>query len=88
MIHYLKIWVEHYERVKEGTKTFEIRVNDRAFQKGDYVCLKAFDHRHDVYYPLDEKPSLHFKVGDVYPIDDKRVAFSLLTVEDQQWPMN
>lgn len=41
--HELKIWPEHYNNVKEGTKTFEIRVNDRGFQKGDKVSLYYYD---------------------------------------------
>lgn len=71
--HELKIAPEHYNNVKAGTKTFEIRINDRAFQKGDTVSLMK-------YYQgifLNE-PNLKFKIGDVYPIDAERVVFSLL----------
>ena len=39
MKHHLKILEQHYHRVKEGVKTFEIRNNDRAFQMGDEVEL-------------------------------------------------
>ena len=81
--HYLKIWPEHFNNVKNGNKTFEIRKNDRAFQKGDFVRLKEFDPKvkKDIEgFAIDGEytgRSLDFKIGDVYPIDAERVVFSL-----------
>lgn len=43
MIHELKIWPQYYCRVADGSKTFEIRKNDRGFQPGDKVVLKEYD---------------------------------------------
>lgn len=43
MIHELKIWPQYYCRVANGTKTFEVRKNDRGFQPGDTVILKEYD---------------------------------------------
>jgi len=40
MIHELKIDVPYFEQVLSGDKTFEIRYNDRGFQKGDQVILR------------------------------------------------
>lgn len=81
--HDLKIWPEHYNNVKSGTKTFEIRVNDRGFQKGDLVNLYHWPKHADSQsyvssYTSNEYPMLKFKIGDVYPIDSERVVFSLL----------
>lgn len=90
MKHELKIHMTHYKRVLAGTKTFEIRDNDRSFQKGDEVILRAFDPSDGRYFQtidgLGKEPAnnLHFRIGDVYPIDDKRVAFSLLPLEAKQ----
>jgi hypothetical protein len=86
--HEIKILRQHYNNVKAGTKTFEIRNNDRAFQKGDLVTLKAFDPASDrnpgylscYYHEMDD---LNFTVGDVYPIDAERVVFSLLPIKEQ-----
>jgi len=75
--HILKIATEHYNNVASGTKTFEIRVNDRAFQKGDTVTLKL---TRNGLYAIDA-PELNFKIGDVYPIDAERVVFSLLKAD-------
>jgi len=41
--HELKIWPQYYEAVANGSKTFELRKNDREFQKGDEVVLKEYD---------------------------------------------
>lgn len=38
--HYLKITPHAFEAVLDGTKTCEVRKNDRAFQKGDIAYLE------------------------------------------------
>lgn len=78
--HTLKIHPTHYWRVKDGTKTFEIRVNDRFFQKGDSVVLYYFDPNIP-NHKIESAPDLHFEIGDVYPIDSERVVFSLLQIQ-------
>lgn len=89
--HNLKILKQHYVNVKAGTKTFEIRKNDRAFQKGDGVVLQAYDAEEQKYFyqmlSLTEYNNwrpLVFKIGDVYPIDAERVVFSLLKTEESK----
>jgi hypothetical protein len=42
MIHYLKTLPEFFEAVFIGSKTFEIRYNDRNFQEGDTVILEEY----------------------------------------------
>lgn len=42
MNHHIKIHPEHYNNVKAGTKTFEIRKSDRPYQKGDMVTLREY----------------------------------------------
>jgi len=41
-IHELKLDVKYFDDVKSGKKNFEIRNNDRDFQIGDILELKAF----------------------------------------------
>lgn len=82
MKHELKIWPQYYCRVADGSKTFEVRKNDRGFQPGDTLVLQEYDP----FTPYDKAPgpvgytgnSLEFKIGYVLPIDDERVVFSLL----------
>lgn len=48
-IHELKTWPEYFEAVSNGSKTFEIRKNDREFSVGDTITLKEFDPKEDKY---------------------------------------
>ncbi|WP_054768714.1 DUF3850 domain-containing protein [Lysinibacillus parviboronicapiens] len=41
--HELKILPEYLESVVNGSKTFEIRKNDRNFSVGDTIFLNEFD---------------------------------------------
>ena len=42
MIHHLKTKPEYFQAIIEGIKPFEIRYNDRNFQKGDKVILEEY----------------------------------------------
>lgn len=42
-IHNLKILNDFADEVVMGEKTFEIRKNDRGYQKGDYIKFQAID---------------------------------------------
>lgn len=37
--HVLKVAPEYWPAIEDGTKTFEVRRNDRAYQKGDVLVL-------------------------------------------------
>lgn len=41
--HDLKTWPAYFQRVWNGEKTFEIRLDDRGYQKHDTVTLREFD---------------------------------------------
>ena len=49
MRHNLKILPEYYEAVLDGTKTFEMRYNDRNFQVGDILRLREYQPMTDEY---------------------------------------
>lgn len=87
MEHKLKIWPQYYARVADGSKTFEIRDNDRGFQTGDTVVLQEWDPTPitvtDKTAPKGYTGSadLSFKVGYVHVLDSSRVVFSLLPLK-------
>ena len=85
MKHELKIWPQYYQAVKDGTKTFEVRKNDRGFQKGDIVELREYDPEKITNWGFDDwvdnSPLLTFEIGYVLPIDAERVVFSLIKSE-------
>lgn len=41
--HVLKTLPQYFEAVADGRKTFEVRLNDRAFQTGDTLKLVKMD---------------------------------------------
>jgi hypothetical protein len=45
MEHELKAWMPYYESVLSGEKPFEVRKNDRGFQRGDVLLLREWDQR-------------------------------------------
>lgn len=42
-VHELKCVPEFYEGLEDGTKTFEIRRNDRDFHTGDVLIIRKFN---------------------------------------------
>lgn len=42
VIHELKVWPEFYERIIDGSKTFEVRKDDRGYQAGDVLRLREW----------------------------------------------
>jgi len=43
-IHELKTDPQVFRDLKKGRKTFELRLNDRNYQTGDYLLLKETEH--------------------------------------------
>lgn len=43
MTHLLKVWDEYIFDIATGRKPFEVRRNDRNFQKGDSLTLEGYD---------------------------------------------
>ena len=84
MKHELKIWPQYFCRVEDGSKTFEVRNNDRGFQCGDTVVLKEWDPTHLIDSHKYTGNLLTFRIGYVLPIGDDRVVFSLLPLKEDK----
>jgi hypothetical protein len=54
--HRLKSWPEHFAAALSGRKTFEIRLDDRAFSTGDVVVLQE-------WRPVDQAEAEHKPPG-------------------------
>lgn len=50
--HHLKCWPVYFDRLQDGTKTFEIRFNDRDYQTGDYLDIQEWKPRDDHGAPV------------------------------------
>lgn len=48
MIHAIKIQPPYFDDVISGKKTFEIRLNDREYQEGDYLALNEWEQTSSV----------------------------------------
>lgn len=60
MIHNLKIRDQFADAVLNGEKTFEVRYNDREYNKGDRIVFTVID---DVTMPIDHP--LNTKVYEI-----------------------
>ena len=95
MIHELKTWAPYFDAVKRGEKTFEVRKDDRGFQRGDTVrllrCIQGRLGGWNVEYDAYGKPVdvLEFRIGWIltggqFGIEPGYVVFSLERAEEAQ----
>lgn len=49
MKHELKTWPKYFQLIADGTKSFELRKNDRDFQQGQVLILREFDEQTNTY---------------------------------------
>lgn len=92
-VHELKIHPQFYFRVANGSKTFEIRNNDRNFQSGDKVILKEWDPapinpEFNTPVGFTGSPPLEYRIGYVHFLGRDEVVFSLLPIpkKDEKAP--
>lgn len=90
--HKLKTWPVYFDAAKSGEKTFEVRWDDRGFQRGDDVILMRTYDEGGVVEPApvgsgrQAMHELHFKIGWIlhggrFGILDGWCVFSLLPQE-------
>lgn len=94
--HHLKTHTLYFDAIKFGDKSFEVRKNDRFFQRGDTVVLRNFNPVIGAYVRAlgdgntmicDEAETLTFRVGAVlqggqFGIEPGYCVFSLIPLEE------
>ena len=88
MKHNLKIWASFADCVLDGTKTFEVRENDRGFQKGDTIVFEVMDDGgvlHNSFHKLNGKEYTITYVLSGWGIEPGKVAFGIKPAEDNAW---
>ena len=84
MTHELKTLPDYFQRIWDGEKNFEVRRNDRGFQKGDEVLLDEYDPKssHVEYHRFTGR-QIRADIGFVLSEYQKEgyVTFSLLNIE-------
>lgn len=86
MIHHLKISDKFADAILDGDKTFEVRYNDRGYNKGDKIVFIVVD---DVgtcisYHPLNDKMFEITYVLSGWGIKENYVVFSIKQVEGEE----
>lgn len=80
-IHHLKLAAEFYPLVKDGTKTFEARYDDRYYAPGDYLVLRR---EPPLPEPLEEDPivkRVKYKLT-AYSFDGLKEGYCVLALLD------
>jgi len=76
--HELKTWPIYFSAIVRGDKTFEVRLNDRGFQPGDYLILKEYDPQKKEYTGRVTVKYVQYILNDSLDgIDDGYVIMSL-----------
>lgn len=79
MVHHLKIKEPFADAIISGNKTFEVRFNDRGYQKGDYVVFEAVDELNFniITHPINGVTYKITYVLNGWGLKDDYVAFSI-----------
>lgn len=84
MTHLLKVWPEYFNRIIEGDKAFEVRLNDRDYQRGDYLRLQEWDPAEEKFTGRDCSRYVSYVLqGGAFGIHEDYVVMSLRRGIDQ-----
>lgn len=79
--HEIKLQKEFADAVLNGDKCFEIRYNDRGYQKGDKVQFIVMDGSIRMYHELDKKTYEITYVINGWGLENGYVVFGIREVE-------
>lgn len=80
--HDLKIWPDYFEAVVDGSKTFEVRLDDRGFVEGDTLRLREWSPDTEEYTGREVLRRVGYIYrGDVGGLRDGYVVMALLNEE-------
>ena len=77
MIHKIKLQKEFADAVLSGDKCFEIRLNDRGYQKGDKVQFKVMDGLIQMHHDLEKKTYIITYVINGWGLENGFVVFGI-----------
>lgn len=77
--HELKTWPTYFDAVERGEKTFEVRRDDRGFQKGDTLRLRRWNTSWQGYdsHPPIEREISYVLTGGQFGIEPGFVVLGL-----------
>lgn len=80
--HALKIKAMFYHRIEHGTKTFEVRLNDRDYQVGDYISYKVKDNDYTVIFDPPERYQIIY-VHTILGMQENYVVLGIKKVSEK-----
>lgn len=78
MLHKIKLQKPYCDPVLLGMKNFEVRYNDRGYQKGDYVEFIPMDGIYEIDHPLRNEVYKITYVHSGYGLDKDVVVFGIV----------
>lgn len=81
MEHELKVWPEYWDVLVSGEKSFEVRRDDRGFQKGDVLILRrthAGSARVDTTFPALRRRVAWILTGGQFGIEAGYVVMAVV----------
>ena len=85
MTHEIKLLEQYAQAVKDGEKSFEIRYNDRGYQKGDRIKFTVVDKDgFKAYHELDDEEYEITYVHSGFGMADNYVALAIRQVGGEQ----
>ncbi len=84
MTHEIKIQKQFVEAVYLGEKTFEVRCNDRGYQKGDLIKFEVMNGQlRDLTHPLNDRTfEITYVLGSFVGLAPNYVAFAIRDVTE------
>jgi ASC-1-like (ASCH) protein len=76
--HDIKILPIYFDYVREGRKTFELRINDRDYQSADTVTLHEWEKDNYTGRKIKFEIGYVLKLNNFINTDSDHVVFSLL----------
>ena len=84
MTHHLKILAPFADAVMRGDKTFEVRKNDRGFQKGDEIVFEAVNELGESYmHSINDARFVITYVLAGWGISEGYVVFGISLLEEE-----
>lgn len=92
--HTLKVWPVFWDVLESGTKNFEVRLNDRQFQAGDYIqFMRTHPERlnevdltfHECHNAINRRITFVL-AGGQFGIDDEYCVLALEPVTPSELP--
>lgn len=82
MTHEIKLLYEYCDAVLSGEKNFEVRYNDRGYQKGDRIKFKPIKNHITTQHPIKDKIYEITYVLNGWGIKENWVAFGIKEIKE------